>query len=31
MTQKQEQIENNFHGKKVMYWGFALLDHSLLI
>ena len=30
MTQNQEQIENNFHGKRVMYGGFALLDHSLL-
>ena len=30
MTQNQEWIENNFHGKKVMYRGFALLDHSLL-
>ena len=30
MTQNQEWIENNFHGKRVMYGGFALLDHSLL-
>ena len=31
MTQNQEKIENNFHGKRVMYRGFALLDHSLLL
>ena len=30
MTQNQEWIENNFHGKRVMYGGFALLYHSLL-
>ena len=30
MTQNQEWIENNFHGKRVMYGGFALLCHSLL-
>ena len=30
MTQNQEEIENNFHGKRVMYGGLALLDHSLL-
>ena len=30
MAQNQEWIENNFHGKRVMYGGFALLDHSLL-
>ena len=31
MTQNLEQTENNFHGKTVMYGGFALLDHSLLV
>ena len=31
MTQNREQIENNFYGKRVMYGGFALLDHSVLV
>ena len=31
MTQNQEWIENYFHGKRVMYGGFVLLDHSLLL
>ena len=31
MTQNQEKIANNFHGKRVMYGGFALVDHSLLL
>ena len=31
MTQNQEKIENNFHGNRVMYGGFTLLDHSLLL
>ena len=31
MTKNQEEIENNFHGKRVMYGGFGLLHHSLLI
>ena len=30
MKQNQEYIEDNFHGKRVMCGGFALLDHSLL-
>ena len=31
MTQNQKWIESNFHGKRAMYGGFALLDHSLLL
>ena len=31
MTQKQKLIEKNFHRKRGMYGGFALLPHSLLL
>ena len=29
MTQNLEKIENNFHGKRVMYGGFYLKVHSV--
>ena len=31
MTQKQKKIEKNYHRKRGMYGGFALLPHSLLV
>ena len=31
MTQNQEQIEKKISWERVMYGGFALLDHSLLL
>ena len=31
MTQNQEYIENNFHGKRVMYWGIRSLRSFSLV